>query len=726
MRRGSLGAVLTRLGLTLATRGTWAWLRGCALAVGAFVLTLGLGALVLAQSYADVRQDRADAIRPTYASSARDASFLASFDGFAEVDDRPVTVISIWPLRDDAPLPPGVAAWPGPGQAVLSPTLQRDLGSARDLYGTVVGTIGVTGLEVPTERRVYLRPTVAAFDPRSMRPAVGYGHSPDDSGYGAGYLNATPRWMVNALVLGSLVLPGLVALSIGAGLDGDARDRRTRFLTALGAARRHRGVVDAAEALPAAVTGAMLAGAVLAVMSFVDVRIGPLDAVLEASSARRVAARLVGAVLAGPVLAVLTVVTVRQLPRMRRHRNALREQQSLPWLRAALFFAFVIGTIWYTARSHSAVLRSLAFMGGSAATALTLPAVVAVALALVGELAGDRGLRRRGSAGALAGGRRLQRFPHRSARLALVLGFAILALGQLQLWTSQLGSQYDDALSQRQQMGTTIARAQHTAYGHGMMTFLHQLPHGIQPLWLAVSAPDSTSGAVTTTLTAPCDALRTLGLPCAASTQLPAAPNPTLTQLLEFGGGSGAYRIVPDETPDLGRLERAGASLVLVSPRFNGLPLDRLQAAAYRDVPGGLQLDTLGQGWVTEGQVVLTGADWTMLLGYLGVIAVGIAGACALAGDVLAGGPPLTLQAALTSRRAWLYVLTGWRTAAPLVLAGLLACLVYLLLPAGMDERINPMTPSIGLAVAMSAVTVALAAASAVWSARRLSTASSG
>lgn len=727
MRSAPLIRVLARLGLTLATRGPWARLRGLALAAGAMLLVAGLAGVVLAGSYAHLRQERADAIRPTPAAAAGSASLLTSFDGFGQVDDRPVTVMSIWPLRADAPLPPGVSAWPAPGQAVLSPTLLAALGPARaDLYGTVAGTIGPTGLEVPTERRVYLRPTTAAFDATTMQPAQGFGHAPGDGGYGVGVLYANSDWMVTALVLAALLAPALVALGLATSLDGETRDHRTRLLTALGASRRHRALVDTAEALPAVLIGAVAAAVGLVALCLIDVRLPYLDAILAADAARRVAPELFGAVPVGVLLAILTVTAIRERPRWRRTRTALRTNQSPPWVRTAIFVAALAATIGYTANSRTAELRTLAYIAGAVVVAVTLPAVVAVLLVLTGRLAGAWGLRR-GSAGALAGGRRLHRYPHRTARLALGLSFGILAIGQVQLWSTALGTQYYQALQTRAQLGETVATADHTTYGPAMTRYVAALPDAAQPGWTSIQEPPDNHPVrpPLTNLTAPCATLSTLGLRCVDGPVHVTAANPQLAQILLTGISRTDLTIHVAARPDQKALATQGATFLIVSPTINGLPLEQLQRTAYATVPGGLQLETIGQGWVTQGQKLILAARWTVLLGSIGLAIIALAGTLALAGDVIASGASLTRLAQLSARTRWIYVLTLWRTAVPLTLVGALGAAVYLILPSGISHGTTlngatMFTPSPALAIDTVVAAATLAVVVSTWAARRL------
>ena len=724
-RELGLARALLRLGHVLAFRGPWARLRGVAIAAGTGLLVFSAFAVVLAGSYEGLRQQRADAIRPDLvASETAPADLLYSFDGFTQVGDRQVTVVSLWPLTASAPLPPGVAAWPRPGEAVLSPQLLADLGpGGRDLFGPVAGLIGPEGVEVPTERRVYLRPSTATFDAGTMQRASGFGHRSDSAYYGVGILNAALTWQVLSLLLAALAGPGLVALALGAGLDGEARDRRTRLLTALGAGRRHQALVDAAEAAPAVLLGAALAAVVLTAMSLHDVSLPHLDAVLASDAARRVAPQLLGAGVAGTLVALGVVVLLRQRRGSRRQRqHALEVAQAVPWGRAGLCVGAVLGTVWVTANSHTSQVRTMFYVAGSLLVAVTLPAVVSAVVAVIGEAAGGWGLRS-GSPGTLAGGRHLHHFPRRTVRLALGLGFAILALGQVQLWASQLGAQYHQALETRARFGNTVAVAGHTSYGPGMKSYLADLPAAAQPVWVAIEAPaaDDPRQASRAHLFASCPTLRTLGLPCASTDPIAAGSvSPRLQQVLGFGIGAASTKVTMYDQPDLADLQRREATLMLVSPTINGLPMADLQRTGYRELPGGLQLATLEQGWVTQGQVLLTRASWTVLLGSIGLVVVALAGACALAGDTIAGGSALRRLSRVSARSRWVYVLTLWRTALPLLVVGSLAAAIYLILPSGLGQGEVTMSPSTTLAGACVLAAGLVATASSAWAARRI------
>ena len=713
--------VLSRVGLALGRRGPGSRLRGTALLVGTFVLSLGLIGLVLTAAYTAQREARAQAIRP-HQANAGEATALASFEGFTELHDRPVTVVSIWPLQPDAPLPPGVTKWPAPGEAAVSPAVLADL-SPRDLdlFGRISSVIGSAGVEVPRERRVYLRPTAHAFSPDQMEPIDGFGGRRDSAWYGAGVLYAAPLWGVNALVAATLIAPALVALALAAGLDGEARERRTRLLTAMGAGRRQRAVVDVAEAAPAVLIGTVVGALLTALICIRDVPIAGLDAQLSSSDARAAWPKLLLALAATPAIAFGCVVLVRARPRWRRRRNLMALDLKPQLGRAGFCLAAALATVWLPAQSGSASTRTLIYGAGTIIVAVTLPALVGVILRTTGEAVAEWGIRS-GSAGHLLGGRRLHRFSRRTTRLALGVCFGVLILGQVQLWASQLGEQYHGAVAVRQELGNSVAVAGNTTYGVAMGKYLADLPTDTHPLWLAIVPPpaDNPLAPARTLLTGSCTDLGAIGLPCKPG-PLPHTPGRQLAQILRWAPNVGNVTVVPTRAlPALTDLEAQQAQLVLVSSSPGGLHLQELQRKAYADLPGGLQLATLGQSWVTPGRNLLIKAGWTVLLGAFGILALAIATGCAMAGDVITSTRNLAPLTVLTGRRRWLLVVTSWRTTLPLALAGALGAGLYVILPTGLSIGTYSMDPSPRLAWAATGGCLLMGVVVSAWSARQV------
>jgi hypothetical protein len=559
-----------------------------------------------------------------------------------------------------------------------------------------------------------------------MEPISGFGNRQDDAAYGVGILYAAPGWQVFALIAAALIAPGLVALALAAGLDGEARERRTRLLAAMGAGRRQRAIVDITEALPAVTFGTIAAALTLVRLCIGDVAVPTLDARLSAADTRSAWPSLIGSLVASLLVSLAAVLLVRMRPPWRRRRNLMGLDQSRQVGRAGICLLAALATVWIPAQSQSAPVRTLSYGAGALFVAITLPALVSVLLAVIGEGAAAWGLRR-GSAGSLLGGRRLQRFPRRTARLALGVCFGVLILGQIQLWASQLGEQYFSALHTRTQVGSSVLIAGNTTYGQPMQRFLGGLPTTVVPVWLAIEPPpanDPTAPA-TTRLISNCKGLASLGLACADDAPLPATIPAELVTVLRWAPNVGNVHIRLAEAPVLDALKRDQAQLLLISPTHQNLPLDDLQRKGYTTVPGGLQLDTLGQSWVTSGRNLIIRANWTVALGVLGVVCLVVATAAAMAGDVITSARNLAPLAVLTGRRRWLLTVTGWRTTLPLALAGALGASFYLILPSGLSAGAFSMSPSSKLALWSAAASLLMGVLMAVWSAKEISRTSS-
>ncbi|GAA4900275.1 FtsX-like permease family protein [Streptomonospora salina] len=141
------------------------------------------------------------------------------------------------PEGAEAPLPPGVDEFPGPGRMVVSPGLERLLDSAEGellkerLDYRVVGTVGDEGLADPGELVYYAGAEPGLLDPDtpSSHRIDGFGYSPVSTGLqGPALVLALAGAVVALLPLGVFVA---AALRFGS----DRRDRRLAVLRLIGA-----------------------------------------------------------------------------------------------------------------------------------------------------------------------------------------------------------------------------------------------------------------------------------------------------------------------------------------------------------------------------------------------------------------------------------------------------------------------------------------------------------
>lgn len=136
-----------------------------------FVL-VGAGSGLIHATYTGIGER--DTSRAPFLVAEDSPSFL-----YREVHDLMVyhpydaSLVYMWPLEPDVPVPPGLTKWPEPGQVVLSPRLAEidERENILERYGTVVGTIDKSGLATSTELLAYIVP---ASMPESVATNVMY------------------------------------------------------------------------------------------------------------------------------------------------------------------------------------------------------------------------------------------------------------------------------------------------------------------------------------------------------------------------------------------------------------------------------------------------------------------------------------------------------------------------------------------------------------------------
>ncbi|ROS76482.1 hypothetical protein [Cellulomonas sp. PhB143] len=700
---------LIAIGRRLGGRGLLARLRFVVIALGSLLLTLSLSTLVVAHGTAQLTAERSQAVSPELVEDASHARALYSVAGFDSVGDEPVTVLLIAPVGKDAPLPAGVNQWPRPGHAIISPALADALSAHHSRrFGPVDAIISPEGLERPNELRVYLRPPAGADTAGAeMMPVTGFGGQTDNSIHGAGFLYAAKLSQIDLMLVVCLTLPALACLFLGAITASTAMRRRSTVLSALGADRARSMLIGLGEHCGALAVGTAVAAATVGVATLTGIRLDVLHADYPAADLRTMAAPLALAVVVGALLATATVLATREIGRRYRTRDLLGTDDRPPMLQAVLAPCVVTAVIWLTAQSPNAALRIYVLALGTVAVALLLPALVSAVLHLIGKTLTATGWSVGGPA-LLTGGRGLERFPTRTARLAAGVCFAILLLGQVQLWASTLGAQYYAAEAGRDMYGTTVVSATISPTAPGLSKFLTATAATAAPVWEVTNVDDAFA---TTHLVTTCRTATLLGAPCSATPEPvpPDSSHPQLDRIIQLSGSEQVTlqtsRSGLPAIPDGG-----GATLDLVARDGTDLSLDTLNRAAYATVPGGLQLDTPEHGWIISGEINHNRGRWATLYGIAGTLAIALATACLLARDAVDSGRRVIPLSAATGRRSWLLGLALIRTTLPLTVAGIAAACAYYLLPAGMTVDSGLITgavyfnPSVGLAVAMALV----------------------
>lgn len=312
------------------------WLRTLFTAVG---VGIGVAMLLLAASVPGAlaaREDRGAARAGEYAGDRTgDALLIAYSDTIFR--NQGVWGRTIAPEGPQAPVPPGVAALPGPGEAVVSPALAELLASpdgallAPRIGERIVGQIGPDGLTGPAELAFY-RGSDSLDPERTTRVvAFGGGGRPDEP------LGSTLSLLV-VVIFVVLLLPIVVFLGAAVRFGGAARDRRLAALRLAGADHRMIGRFAAGETL----TGALLGLIVGAGLFLIGRQVTPLVQVAGlsafAADVRPPAVLVALAVVAAPLAAVavgliaLRGVVAEPLGVVRR----ATPPRSRPWWRLAV------------------------------------------------------------------------------------------------------------------------------------------------------------------------------------------------------------------------------------------------------------------------------------------------------------------------------------------------------------------------------------------------------
>jgi len=249
---------------------------------------------------------------------------------------RPVWGRAVQAGGPQAPVPPGVAQLPGPGEAVVSPALAELLAGpdgallAPRVGERIIGEIGPAGLTGPAELAFYRG--VDTLDTESHERVAAFGGGQPGEPFGP------TLTLLLVVVFVVLLLPIVVFLGAAVRFGGASRDRRLAALRLVGADRRMIARIAAGEAL----AGALLGLAVGALLFAIGRQVAPLvqvwDLSVFASDIRPPAVLVVLVAVAAPLaavavgLAALRGVVVEPLGVVRRGTPRSRR----PWWRLAV------------------------------------------------------------------------------------------------------------------------------------------------------------------------------------------------------------------------------------------------------------------------------------------------------------------------------------------------------------------------------------------------------
>ncbi|WP_409469644.1 hypothetical protein [Streptomyces sp. HC307] len=588
------------------------------MALAAFFISLSAVGLVAADAASEGRLERSLARTPrfVYAHKSEQPRALWSWQ-VADIDGMPYDVVFLEPLAEDAPLPPGLARWPVPGEVFLSEAL-REVGGGESIaarYGRYGGAIAPAGLEAPSERFAYVRPAARVLDKDEMQAVSGFGETSGDgfSGLVGEHLHMPaiddfPR----VYVLLVLLPVGVLAF----GLAGVPRAGRSG---------------PRAVAVPV-VAGGLAAGLVAACAMTVDVPLPLVEFTLSGRDFRQAWPLAAAAVSAGS-LAVLAVALLSSvLPRGRgrlagRVADVIRRVDGGRW--GLWLFPFLLVLVTRGAELSPAEYRGIVQILGSVTLLATFPGAVRAMVAGLGRAMCALGERARHSGGAaLLAGRRMVAEPTAVSRPLSALAMAVLVAAQVQLWAGAVGDTTQGALDTRRALSSSMLLAGPSSSEARTAAFVKVLPGEAVTMGVIARADGGRLDIVGS-----CAALRETRLsggrlPCTTSATRTGTPvvDPRLRALLAALAPADipVYARVADVPKELAGADVSGdhAQLVLVGEGERRLPVPELSRVAHQELGTTGSVRMLGDEWAWGAARKVTAGRWVQLLSLAGLTAL--------------------------------------------------------------------------------------------------------
>ncbi|MBT2458870.1 hypothetical protein [Streptomyces sp. ISL-86] len=651
--------------------------RFVALLMATVVAALSASAFVISGATFDGRGERSVARNPVMAERGQEPKALWSRYWESE-RGRQYSVVVVWPLAADAPLPPGLERWPAPGEAFLSPALADGPGREdfAHRYGRTVGRIGEGGLATPGERLVYTRPSQTMLNSSYLDGITGFG-SPGPSFGDVRLIDEGRDQHLAVIMLLLLMLPAAGLAVAAARMGAHGHDRRARLLHLMGAGRRARAWMSlGGAALPIAL-GALGAALILAPALVWNVTLPGIDYTLSAVDLRGTAGNLLLTVF-GSALAVLAVTLLLQPSASRRTkapRGPVGEGGILSRVAAAacpvfLTVAMVAGWLAPT----TPIYYQVAVIGVLA----TLPSVIG---RMTARLAPRLALsaHRSGAPGRLIAARALAARPGTVVRLVSTLVIAVGVIGQTQLITSLLYNRSGDTALLNSAEGRSLAVVQAGDRARPSGEFRAALPPGLHIVSLGhgdLQADGSGSGRI---IQAPCADLTALALPCPPTASSEEVPFPRLDRRLKaatnrlFGDASAIVRTGPTA-----QLDPQSISLVVFGPQGEALDIPAIKRAARLTLSTDAVIRSLAEG--SQSYTIGYQARWLPFLGAVGTAFITLAMVFSTLSEFLRFARNLAPLTAVIGEYGVFRTAAGWAVALPMALAGVAGVAAYVVL----------------------------------------------
>lgn len=645
-------------------------MRFWALALATILLSLAASGLVLASASFDARTERSVARSPRLIAAYPHETPRALWaPTTSSIGDMAYDVVYIEPIREDAPLPPGLSHWPEPGEVVLSPALLKSGGreGVSRQFGRFGGVIGPAGLEARAERFAYVRPSAKMLDRSKMFEISGFGAEASAGFVGESIHNfGAQKFYAGYAVL--VLLPSALLVVIAARVGAAARDRRTALLGALGAGKGARLAFTLGEAALPVALGAGLAALGASIPLVLDSSYPLVEFVLSKEDARDAWPELLLCLTVVPI--VVLFVTVVLQPGYQRSGGT--RPVSVTGRRAWMAWVFPFALLATVRGAELAPLefRIPVYAAGCVVVLSTLPAVIGTGVGRLGPFMAGVG-RRFGAPGLLVSGRRLGVGSRSVSRLVASMVIAIGLAAQTQLWTGVFGEFTKSAIETQKRVGTTVLRVTPYAGTDRVRDFESELASDALPLGVRQSGDR-------VEIVGGCAALREIGLPCSkTAVRISAASGDVrLREILSRTGvaqGAKGY-VRRGSVSRIGDSRRSSVTLLIVGKDRKQLSVPEIQGMAGRSLAMKASVRPLGD--LSDTGKLETATGWVRLMSLVGVGVIGLVAGISAMAEFLRFGRELAPLSVLTGSR-WIFrSVAMWSLLMPAVLAAALGVLV--------------------------------------------------
>lgn len=633
-----LGAMIDRKSPQHATNFTM-------LVLSAFVLVLTASFVgVIIGSYQE-RLERDSSRAPTeFAAGGESTNTGARWSIVAdEAEGRWVHVFVIAPGEGVDP-PPGLTAWPEPGEVILAPALDGTAAGNEVInrYGFSAGrTISLEGLVSPSERIAYVRPNneaIASFKGLSMsQMGSPFEVKADSQGFfgGAAYQRSVYQALFGYGL--AILLPALILMAVASRAGSSQRDRRLQVIKIMGAGKREILAALSGSVLRPIVVGGVLALVVLTIIAVTGLYVPVAGYFIQAIDVRAHIPLILLCTLLGWGLA-LALTLILNRPRRsqgtRPHPIPVRER----WWKLALLplacIAMVQGLV-ATLEWEDAPLRIFVIYGGILIVALCLPSFIGGTSALVARLLVRAGAKL-GNPGLMISGRQILADSRSVRRLGTGLALMVLLVAQAYCLSTMTNSLSRQAENIQQQFGTEVVAIDGALSRDEVSQAVHASLDGRADL-IAISGGVTERGPEPAVMVAECPALKRMSIACTDGpvSQQSISANPALGLLLNLNGTHEAEVRMGDPLASVDPDGPEPAAIYALGTQ-NVEALEAVRSELAHTVLPYPSVSLIGGEWLTGLQESRDQALWNIVGATVAILLLGLSITGAVLGDASA------------------------------------------------------------------------------------------